>query len=75
MGKIKPILTNNKRSIYYTNYGSVPSYDIAKEFLDAIGYKFKKTDKAEIVNFMDKFSNAKYDNIGGRRDYIIRIVQ
>lgn len=75
MGKIKPILTTIKQSIFYTNRGSVTIYYIAKEFLEAIGYKFKKTDKVEIVNLMDNFTNAKYDNIGGRRVYVIRIVQ
>lgn len=61
--------------IYDTSRVDVLSYEIAKEFLDAIGEKFKKFDKVNIVTLLSSFTNAQYDNVGEIRDYILRIVQ
>lgn len=36
----------------------------AKDFMSAIGAKFKESDKAETTNLMSNFTNLKYETIG-----------
>lgn len=63
-----------QKSIFHTILDSVSSCDTTKEFLDAIEKKFKKSNKAEIGNLMNKFTNTKYDNVECLREILI-IVQ
>lgn len=44
-----------KRTIYKTIYGGVPSCDNAKDFLEAIGQKFKESNKANVPNLLNSF--------------------
>lgn len=53
----------------------VPSFDIAKEFVNAIGQKFKESNKKEIENLMTNFTDANNYDVCGVRDYILRILQ
>lgn len=64
-----------KRSISDDVRGIAPSFKTAKEFLDAIRQKFKVSNKVDFGNLMSNFTNAEYDNTGGIKDYIMRIVQ
>lgn len=45
--------------------GSVPVNGNAKDFLEAIRGKFKKSDKAKIANLKSSFMNTKHDNMSG----------
>lgn len=63
-----------QRSISETICGAFSSYDTVKEFLDAIGQKFKESDEVEITNLLTSFSNTQYDNTEGVKNYILKIV-
>ncbi|CAL8082558.1 unnamed protein product [Prunus armeniaca] len=45
--------------------GSIPRSDCAKDFLVAIGQKFKESDKGEKGVQLNKFTEIKYDGRGG----------
>lgn len=42
--------------------GDIPSYEAAKEYLDAIGQKFKEFDKTEIMELLNSFYNTQNNN-------------
>lgn len=54
-------------------YGGAPTCDAAKEFIDAIGQKFKESNKPEITSLLNSFLNTRYD-IGVIRNYILKFV-
>lgn len=64
-----------KRSLSDTTRGITPNKGKAKDFLDAIGERFKESDKAETESLMSSFVNTKYDHLGGIRSFILRKIQ
>lgn len=64
-----------KLIISETLFCGIPSSDNMKNFLEAIGWKFKESDKAEAQNLLSNFPNVKYDNSGSVRNYILKLVQ
>lgn len=46
--------------------------EYVKDFVDAIGEKFKASDKEEKTNLMSSFMSTKGDNVGRVRDFILR---
>ncbi|CAL2271890.1 unnamed protein product [Prunus armeniaca] len=53
--------------------GSVPRSENAKEFLAAIGLKFKETEKEEKSTLLDKLIEMKYDERGCVRAHIMNM--
>ncbi|CAN6721625.1 unnamed protein product [Malus baccata var. baccata] len=45
----------------------------AKEFFDAIGNKFKESEKAETGNFLTKLTSMKFDGVGSVREHILKM--
>lgn len=56
-------------------HGSMPSCDTTKKLIDVIWQKFKEFDKPEIENLMSNFTNTRYDNVGGIRNYILKMAR
>lgn len=53
----------------------MPSCDTTKKLIDVIWQKFKEFDKPEIENLMSNFTNTRYDNVGGIRNYILKMAR
>ncbi|CAL2227576.1 unnamed protein product [Prunus armeniaca] len=53
--------------------GSIPRSDCAKDFLVAIGQKFKESDKGEKGVQLNKFTEIKYDGRGCVRAHIMNM--
>ncbi|XP_042950214.1 uncharacterized protein LOC122282322 [Carya illinoinensis] len=52
---------------------SIANTDSAKEYLDAVGKKFTKFDKAENENLMKLLTTTTYDGISGVREHIMKL--
>lgn len=52
----------------------MPSCDAAKEFLIPLD-RSSRNNKMRIRNLMSNFANARYDNIGRIREYILMVGQ
>ncbi|KAM1500541.1 hypothetical protein ACFX10_023083 [Malus domestica] len=53
--------------------GGIPKSDNAKEFFDAVGGKFKESEKAETRNFLTKLTSKKFDGVGCVRERILKM--
>ncbi|XP_050104620.1 uncharacterized protein LOC126584202 [Malus sylvestris] len=54
--------------------GGIPKLDNAKDFLAAVGEKFKESEKAETGTFLTQLTSMKFDGIGSVRKHILRMV-
>ncbi|KAJ1440443.1 Zinc finger, CCHC-type superfamily [Sesbania bispinosa] len=63
-----------KRSIDESLVKAIPQSENAKTFLPSIGERYAVSAKAEAGQLMDNFINMKYDEIGGVRQYIMKMV-
>ncbi|XP_048423734.1 uncharacterized protein LOC125469826 [Pyrus x bretschneideri] len=54
--------------------GGVPKQDNAKDFLAAVGEKFKESDKAETGTFLTQITSMKFDGEGSVREHILKMV-
>lgn len=64
-----------KRIILETTYGGTQSCNNFKDFLEAIGQKFRESYMVEISNVLNNFFNAHYNKLDGLRNYNMKIVQ
>lgn len=64
-----------EKTISKTISTGISSCDNAKVFLEAIGQKFKESDKAEITNLLTSICHALLIIRGGIRNYILKTVQ
>lgn len=64
-----------KRFISEMIYDGVLSSDNTKDIHKVIGQKIKESTKVEVTNLQNSFSNTRYDNMGGVRNYILKIIQ
>ncbi|CAN6576311.1 unnamed protein product [Malus baccata var. baccata] len=63
-----------KRSITETVRGGIPVCDKAKDFLEAVGAKFKVSEKAEMGNLMTTLTSLKFDGKTSVREHILKLV-
>nr|XP_017179500.2 uncharacterized protein LOC108169832 [Malus domestica] len=62
-----------RRSMTSSVKGGIPKSDSAKTFFDAIGNKFKESEKAETGNFLTKLTSMKFDGVGSVREHILKM--
>ncbi|KAG8375187.1 hypothetical protein BUALT_Bualt10G0074200 [Buddleja alternifolia] len=63
-----------KKSIGEHLLSGLPETNSAKEFFDAVGKRYYVSDKFEAGNLMSDLSGMKYNNSGGVREYILKMV-
>ncbi|KAB2632839.1 hypothetical protein D8674_029086 [Pyrus ussuriensis x Pyrus communis] len=54
--------------------GGIPSCDLAKDYLTAIGEKYKRSDKVEAGSYLSSLTSAKFDGIGSIREHLLKLV-
>ncbi|TQD70362.1 hypothetical protein C1H46_044104 [Malus baccata] len=64
-----------KRSISEAVRGGIPSCDKAKAFLEAVGAKFKMSEKGEMANLMTTLTSQKFDGKTSVREHILKMVE
>ena len=47
---------------------------IIKEFFDALGKRYQVSDNAEFGYLMERLLNMRYDNVGGVKEFIMKMV-
>ncbi|XP_040361936.1 uncharacterized protein LOC121049289 [Rosa chinensis] len=63
-----------KRTMSDSVSGSIEEKELATEFLESIGERFKESDKAQIANLLNKLLNTKYTGSGTIREHILKLV-
>ena len=63
-----------KRTISEHLISGFPEKENAKEYLTAIGERFQVSDNVESGCLMKQLTDMKYDNIGGVREFILKMV-
>lgn len=63
-----------KRAMSAAIRGGIPTCEKAKDFLEVVEAKFKKSDKAETRNLMTKLTTLKYDGTDSVREHIMRMI-
>lgn len=63
-----------ERTMSETVRGGIPDKENAKEFLKAVGEKYKKSGKAETRNLMNSLTTLKYDENGSVCEYIMKLI-
>jgi len=63
-----------KRTISDHLLGGLPEECTTKEFLDALKERYQVSDNVESGRLLKKLMDATYDNVGGVRDFILKIV-
>ncbi|CAL9011806.1 unnamed protein product [Prunus brigantina] len=64
-----------KKSMIEATCGGIPDSDTAKEYLEAVGEKFKESNKAETGNLMNKLATMKYDGVDDMRVYLLGMIE
>lgn len=64
-----------KRIILKRFFCGIPLTEKTNEFLEAIVQKFQESDKAQTYNLLTSLNNAKFDNFGNARNYILKLVE
>ncbi|BBH07046.1 hypothetical protein Prudu_018854 [Prunus dulcis] len=64
-----------KKSMTETICGGITESENAKEFLEAIGLKFKESEKAETGTLMTKLATMKYDGVEDMRVYLLSMTE
>ncbi|XP_068340499.1 uncharacterized protein [Pyrus communis] len=64
-----------KRSISEAVRGGISSCDKAKAFLEAVGAKFKTSEKGEMANLMTTLTSQKFDGQTSVREHILKMVE
>ena len=70
----KVCLMTMKYTMDKTIKDSIRDIENAKEFLQAVGEKFKKFDKAEKAHYLSLLGKTKYDGVGGVREHVMKLV-
>ncbi|CAN6716687.1 unnamed protein product [Malus baccata var. baccata] len=63
-----------RRAMTSSVKGGIPKSNSAKEFFDAVGNKFKDSEKAETGNFLTKLTSMKFDGVGNVREHILKML-
>ncbi|CAN6546754.1 unnamed protein product [Malus baccata var. baccata] len=63
-----------KKAMAQSVKGGIPKTDNAREFLAAVGEKFKESTKAETGTFLTQITSMKYDGVGSVREHILKMV-
>ncbi|XP_020426582.1 uncharacterized protein LOC109950850 [Prunus persica] len=64
-----------KKSMTETICGGITESENAKEFLEAIGLKFKESEKAETGTLMTKLATMMYDGVEDMRVYLLSMTE
>ncbi|XP_016652698.1 PREDICTED: uncharacterized protein LOC107882021 [Prunus mume] len=64
-----------RKSITETICGGITESENAKDFLEAIGLKFKDIEKAETRTLMTKLATMKYDGVEDMRVYLLSMIE
>ncbi|XP_024156046.1 uncharacterized protein LOC112164034 [Rosa chinensis] len=64
-----------KRSMTEAVRGSIEDCEYAVDYLDAIGKKYKESEKAEGVALLSKFNSSQYDGNGNIREHIMGVLE
>ncbi|CAN6678769.1 unnamed protein product [Malus baccata var. baccata] len=67
-------LIEMKKSITKTVRGGIPLCEKAKDFLEAVGAKFKVSKNAEMGNLMTTLTSLKFDGKTSVREHILKLV-
>ncbi|XP_027362607.1 uncharacterized protein LOC113870213 [Abrus precatorius] len=63
-----------KRTVSEHLLSGLPEKGTAKEFLTALGERYQVSDNAESICLMKQLTNMRYDNVGGVREFIMKMV-
>lgn len=63
-----------KRTMAETVRGGIPNNDNAKAFLEAVGAKFKESQKVETTFLMNALTTSRYDDSSGVREHIMKMI-
>ncbi|CAL8132315.1 unnamed protein product [Prunus armeniaca] len=64
-----------RKSMTKTICGGITESENAKDFLEAIGLKFKESEKAETGTLMTKLATMKYDGVEDVRVYLLSMIE
>ncbi|XP_050129613.1 uncharacterized protein LOC126606288 [Malus sylvestris] len=62
-----------KKAMTETVRGGIPTCNKAKDFLEAIGEKFKESEKDKTGNFLTSLTTMKFDGTTGVREHILKM--
>lgn len=54
--------------------GGIPGCDLAKDYMEAVEEKFKRSDKAESSSYLTTLTSTKFDGTGSMREHLLKLV-